>query len=234
MTENLLISCWVSINTHYMTKNEKSAVKMFFLTFVWIIFCEYGWFQKLVFLENFGSFLIEIWVKLDWNLGEIWVKPCKRYNFKLEAWVENRDGKNFVVSSSSWRNLKLSDYSYGFDLLRPKNPYIPRGLIHQYPEMNNYLVVSIQSNQLNVFAVDALRVTAAAWCLNSENGMVISEDAFLTFEEAKVFCQSRNSTLWVPKSDAFLEDSKFFDEFESRKVRKQHWVGRLPKMYRFG
>ena len=146
-------------------------------------------------------------------------ETLKRYNFKLEAWVENRGGKNFVVSSSSWRNLKLSDYSYGFDLLRPKSPYIPGGLIHQYPEMNNYLVVSIQSNQLNVFAVDALRVTAAAWCLNNEIGMVISEDAFLTFEEAKIFCQSRNATLWVPKSEGFLGDPNFFDEFESRKVR---------------
>ena len=146
-------------------------------------------------------------------------ETLKRYNFKLEAWVENRDGKNFVVSSSSWKILIFTDESYGFDLLRPKSPYIPDGLIHQYPEMNNYLVISIQSNQLNVFAVDALRVTAAAWCLNNGNGMVISEDAFLTFEEAKVFCQSRNSTLWIPKSDAFLEDPKFFDEFESRKGR---------------
>ena len=113
--------------------------------------------------------------------------------------------------------------------MRPKSSYIPDGLIHQYPEMNNYLVLSIQRNQLNVFAVDINRVTAAAWCLNNRNhmnhtDMIISDDAFLTYEEAKVFCQSRNSTLWIPKSNNFLDDPEFFIEYESRPVTRWHKV----------
>ena len=126
----------------------------------------------------------------------------------MNAWVEKRDDTNFFVSSSSWRNSKLSDDPYEYELQPPKSPY---------PVMNNHLIVSIQNNQLNVFAVDSLRVTAAAWCLN-EMGMVISDDGFLIFEEAKVFCQSRNSKLWIPKSNNFLEDPKFFIEFVSRLV----------------
>ena len=139
-------------------------------------------------------------------------ETLQRYNFKLGAWVENRDGKNFVVSANSWRHLKLPDDSH------ENNPHLPVGLIHQYPQMNNNLVVSIQNNQLNAFAVDASRVTAAAWCSNSQNQMVMSDDAFLTFDEAKIFCHSRNSTLWIPKSNHF--DSAFFIEFDSRPVMR--------------
>ena len=146
----------------------------------------------------------------------------------MGAWVENHNGKNFVVSSSSWRYRKLSDDSYGpyygYDLMRPKSSYIPDGLINQYPEMNNHLVISIQTNQLNVFAVDINRVTAAAWCLNNRNQMIISDDAFLTYEEAKVFCQSWYSTLWIPKSNNFLDDPEFFIEYESRQVTRWHKV----------
>ena len=200
MKENQLIYC--RLNTHYITKIERiNVVKKFFQIYAYIIFYELGWFQK--FKKKF-EYSGVFWVPFKWNFGETSV----RYNFNLNAWVEKRDDTNFFVSSSSWRNLKLSDDSYEYELLPPKS---------SYPVMNNHLVVSIQNNQLNVFAVDSLRVTAAAWCLN-EMGMVISDDGFLIFEEAKVFCQSRNSKLWIPKSNNFLEDPKFFIEFVSRLV----------------
>ena len=116
--------------------------------------------------------------------------------------------------------MRISEESYGYDLLRPKSTYLIDGLIHQYPIMNNNLVISIQRNQLNIFAVDTNRMTAAAWCLNNGNQMVISDDAFLTFEGAKSFCQLRNATIWIPQSNEFLEDPDFFIEFESRPVTR--------------
>ena len=101
----------------------------------------------------------------------------------------------------------------------------------QYPEMNDILLVTIVKDQLkdrnmrirykiNGFyfaAVDQQKWTATAWCVNSENEMRFSGDRFLTFGEAENFCQSKNSTLWFPKSSDFLEDPDFRAKFDSRK-----------------
>ena len=69
MIENRLTSCWVSIKTDYIIRNEKiNVAKMFFPIFVCIIFCEYGWFQKLYFfLKSSGSFF-KPWTDLTSSL----------------------------------------------------------------------------------------------------------------------------------------------------------------------
>ena len=142
-------------------------------------------------------------------------ETIKRYNFKLGEWAENRHGINLIVSASSWKYLQTTSLSDRFDLLdRPAGE-----IIHQFPEMNCNLVVTIQNNTFNFFVVDAKRVTAAAWCLQSKRKMILSEDGFLTFEEAQRFCQSRNATLWIPASKHFLKDPDFLADFESRTVK---------------
>ena len=80
----------------------------------------------------------------------------------------------------------------------------PGGIMHQFPQLNCNLVVTIQNNTFNFFVVDAKRVTAAAWCLNNKSEMILSEDGFLTYEEAQNLCHSRNARLWTPTSQFFL------------------------------
>ena len=97
--------------------------------------------------------------------------------------------------------------------------------------MNNYLIAEIVKDQkkyrltnggykfkgLDFSAVDTQKWTATAWCRDNENRIVFSNDTSLTYEEAFLFCITRNSTLWSPKPSDSLEESDFWVQFESRR-----------------
>ena len=103
------------------------------------------------------------------------------------------------------------------------------GFIRQYPEINNNLIAIIVQDQskdryirdLNKFkgfhftAIDTEKWTATAWCRNSENAIIFSNDTSLTLEEAFLFCLTRNATLWIPKPTDYLDGSDFITRFES-------------------
>ena len=101
------------------------------------------------------------------------------------------------------------------------------GFIRQYPDMNNNLIAEIVKDQkkfrhsnngykfkgLDFTAVDTQKWTATAWCRDNENKIIFSNDTSLTYEEAFLFCATRNSTLWIPKPS--VEEPDFWAKFES-------------------
>ena len=103
------------------------------------------------------------------------------------------------------------------------------GFIRKYPEMNNNLIAIIVQDQskdryirdrnkfkgFHFTSIDTQKWTATAWCRNSENAIIFSNDTSLTFEKAFLFCLRRNATLWIPKPTDFLDESDFLARFES-------------------
>jgi len=95
--------------------------------------------------------------------------------------------------------------------------------------MNNYLIAEIVKDQkkyrhtnndykfkgLVFTAADKKKWTATAWCHDNENAIIFSNDTSLTYEEAVLFCATRNSTLWIPKPSASIEEPDFWAKFES-------------------
>ena len=93
--------------------------------------------------------------------------------------------------------------------------------------MNNNLIAEIAKDQkkyrhtndgykgLVFTAVDTRKWTATAWCHDNENTIIFSNDTSLTYEEAFLFCATRNSTLWIPKPSESIEEPDFWAKFES-------------------
>ena len=99
----------------------------------------------------------------------------KSYNYESEKWFE-RDGEKLEeIPKSKWIEP---------DTLFWDSPV---------PQMNNWIVTSIQNNTIYFFAVDQATREFTAWC-KAPNGQFLFSEGPMSFSRAKSYCRQRNSS----------------------------------------